>query len=178
MNRRVSVGARGLEANRSRPEMAPQRFDKIESAPGNGRVSAASTHKIWYTGARLPRPTPADVSRAGGTPREEGAARGRLRLSARLAHRPGSLADSVMELRVTRPHVPFCAGISVRRTTRRGRLMNSVDFSTGKPKPMLACFHVAERSQPLRHARRALRAAGEAKKFGDGHFGFGTLVTP
>ena len=56
--------------------MAPQRFDKIESAPGNGRVSAASTHKIWYTGARLPRPTPADVSRAGGTPREEGAARG------------------------------------------------------------------------------------------------------
>jgi hypothetical protein len=48
----------GSTAKRSRPEMAPQRLDKIESAPGNGRVSEASTHKIWYTGARLPRPTP------------------------------------------------------------------------------------------------------------------------
>ena len=26
----------GLTARRSRPEMAPQRFEKIESAPGNG----------------------------------------------------------------------------------------------------------------------------------------------
>jgi hypothetical protein len=110
LNRRVSVGSR-LERARAKTESpgngAPQRFDKIESAPGNGRVSEASTHNIWYTGARLPRPTPAVVPRAGGTPREEGAARGRRRLSARLARRPGSLADSVMELRVTRPHLPF-----------------------------------------------------------------------
>ena len=33
--------------------MAPQRLEKIESAPGNGMVSDAWSHKIWYTGARL-----------------------------------------------------------------------------------------------------------------------------
>jgi hypothetical protein len=33
--------------------MAPQRLEKIESALGNGMVSEASKHKIWYTGARL-----------------------------------------------------------------------------------------------------------------------------
>ena len=55
----------------------------------------APTHKIWYTGARLPP----DVPRIGGTPREGGAARGRRRLSTRLARRPGSSADSVEELR-------------------------------------------------------------------------------
>ena len=32
----------GVTAKRSRPEMAPQRLEKIESAPGNGMVSAAS----------------------------------------------------------------------------------------------------------------------------------------
>ena len=32
----------GLMAKRSRPEMAPQRLEKIESAPGNGRASEAS----------------------------------------------------------------------------------------------------------------------------------------
>ena len=32
----------GLTAKRSRPEMAPQRLEKIESAPGNGMVSEAS----------------------------------------------------------------------------------------------------------------------------------------
>ena len=35
-------GARGLTAKRSRPEMAPQRLEKIESAPGNGMGSEAS----------------------------------------------------------------------------------------------------------------------------------------
>jgi hypothetical protein len=33
--------------------MAPQRLEKIESAPGNGMGSEAATHKIWYPGARL-----------------------------------------------------------------------------------------------------------------------------
>ena len=33
---------RTLGAERSRPEMAPQRLEKIESAPGNGRASEAS----------------------------------------------------------------------------------------------------------------------------------------
>jgi hypothetical protein len=37
----------------SRPEMAPQRLERIESAPGNGMGSDASNHKMWYTGARL-----------------------------------------------------------------------------------------------------------------------------
>jgi len=32
----------GVTAKRSRPEMAPQRLEKIESAPGNGMVSVAS----------------------------------------------------------------------------------------------------------------------------------------
>jgi len=45
-NRGVSVagiGAReGLGAKRSRPEMAPQRLEKIESALGNGSVSETS----------------------------------------------------------------------------------------------------------------------------------------
>ena len=86
----------GSRQKRSRPEMAPQRLDKIESAPGNGMVSEASTHKIWYRGVRLPCPTPADVPRPGGTPREGGAARARRRLSTRLARRPGSSADSVV----------------------------------------------------------------------------------
>jgi hypothetical protein len=45
LNRGVSVpGSRRerLTAKRSRPEMAPQRFEKIESGPGNGRGSEAS----------------------------------------------------------------------------------------------------------------------------------------
>jgi hypothetical protein len=33
--------------------MAPQRLEKIESAPGNGMGSEASHHYIWYAGARL-----------------------------------------------------------------------------------------------------------------------------
>jgi hypothetical protein len=42
------VGAKPLDeflaetAKRGRPEMAPQRLEKIESAPGNGMVSEAS----------------------------------------------------------------------------------------------------------------------------------------
>ena len=47
------IAARGgSTAKLSRPEMAPQRLEKIESAPGNGMGSEASTYKIWYTGAR------------------------------------------------------------------------------------------------------------------------------
>ena len=33
--------------------MAPQRLEKIKSAPVNGMGSEASSHNIWYTGARL-----------------------------------------------------------------------------------------------------------------------------
>ena len=33
--------------------MAPQRLEKIESAPGNGGARKPRTHKMWYTGARL-----------------------------------------------------------------------------------------------------------------------------
>jgi len=33
--------------------MAPQRLEKIESAPGNGMGSEVGTRKIWYAGARL-----------------------------------------------------------------------------------------------------------------------------
>ena len=46
LNRGVSVarmaGREDMTANRSRPEMAPQRFEKIESGPGNGMASDAS----------------------------------------------------------------------------------------------------------------------------------------
>jgi hypothetical protein len=46
----AGIAAReGLTAKRSRPEMAPQGLEKIESAPGNGSGSEASNHKIWYT---------------------------------------------------------------------------------------------------------------------------------
>jgi len=33
--------------------MAPQRLEKIESAPGNGMGSKPRTYKMWYTVARL-----------------------------------------------------------------------------------------------------------------------------
>ena len=33
--------------------MASQRFEKIESRPGNGMASDASKLQIWHTGARL-----------------------------------------------------------------------------------------------------------------------------
>src|SRR5271168_4664708 len=36
----------GLTAKRSRPEMAPQQVEKIESGPGNGRGSEAVDHKM------------------------------------------------------------------------------------------------------------------------------------
>jgi hypothetical protein len=45
LNRDVSLGGiarERLTAKRSRPEMAPQRLEKIESGPGNGRGSEAS----------------------------------------------------------------------------------------------------------------------------------------
>src|ERR1700722_12667471 len=33
--------------------MAPQRLEKIESAPGNGMARKPRTYDIWYTAARL-----------------------------------------------------------------------------------------------------------------------------
>ena len=39
--------------HRSRPEMAPQRLEKIESAPGIGMVSEASNPLNLVHGARL-----------------------------------------------------------------------------------------------------------------------------
>jgi hypothetical protein len=49
----AGVGRDRLAANRSRPEMAPQRLEMIESAPGNGMGSEPWTHNIWCIGARL-----------------------------------------------------------------------------------------------------------------------------
>ena len=58
-----SPGSRreGLTAKRSRPEMAPQRLEKIESAPGNGMASEASNpqdvvHGRAAESARPPNP--------------------------------------------------------------------------------------------------------------------------
>ena len=49
-NRGVSVAEiaarEGVTAKRSRREMAPQRLEKIESAPGNGMGSKPRTYKI------------------------------------------------------------------------------------------------------------------------------------
>ena len=58
----AGIAAReGLTAKRGRPEMAPQRLEKIESAPGNGMVSEASNPQDVVYGARgLPCATPAD----------------------------------------------------------------------------------------------------------------------
>ena len=38
----AGIAAREADGKRSRPEMAPQRLEKIESAPGNGMASEAS----------------------------------------------------------------------------------------------------------------------------------------
>jgi hypothetical protein len=69
LNRGVSVvgiaAREDLTAKRSRPEMAPQRFEKIESAPGNGMV-----WEDW---------NPQDVVHG------RAAGRARLRLTSRLA---------------------------------------------------------------------------------------------
>ena len=55
LNRGVSVARiaarENLTAERSRPEMAPQRLEKIESAPGNGMVSDASKPQHLVHGA-------------------------------------------------------------------------------------------------------------------------------
>jgi hypothetical protein len=58
LNRGVSVARlaarENLTAKRSRPEMAPQQLEKIESAPGNGMVSEASIPQHLVHGAWLP----------------------------------------------------------------------------------------------------------------------------
>ena len=50
---RSVAGIAAREDPNGAPRNAPQGLEKIESAPGNGSVSEASSHKIWYTGARL-----------------------------------------------------------------------------------------------------------------------------
>jgi hypothetical protein len=56
-NRGVSLAGiaprEGLTAKWSRPEMAPQRLEKIESAPGNGMVSEASKPQHLVDGELL-----------------------------------------------------------------------------------------------------------------------------
>src|SRR5277367_2647868 len=47
-----SETGRIVSDGRSCPEKAPQRLEKIESGPGNGMVSEALSHYIWYLGAR------------------------------------------------------------------------------------------------------------------------------
>jgi hypothetical protein len=42
LNRGVSVAGIAAREDLSRPELAPQRFEKIESGPGNGMASDAS----------------------------------------------------------------------------------------------------------------------------------------
>jgi len=60
LDRGVSVAGdaapEGLTAKRARPEMAPQRLENVESAPGNGMASAASDPKIWRRERHQPRP--------------------------------------------------------------------------------------------------------------------------
>jgi hypothetical protein len=56
LNRGVSVvgiaAREDLTAKQSRPEMAPQQLEKIESAPGNGMGSDASNPQDVVNGAR------------------------------------------------------------------------------------------------------------------------------
>ncbi len=58
LNRGASVARiatqAGVMAERSRPEMTPQGFEKIDSAPGNGMASQTSSPKIWYKGPTRP----------------------------------------------------------------------------------------------------------------------------
>jgi hypothetical protein len=53
----LSLCRAGPMAKRSRREMAPQRLEKIESAPGNGMVSEASNLQHLVRGARRLRLT-------------------------------------------------------------------------------------------------------------------------
>jgi hypothetical protein len=62
--RRFGRGIAAREAaRRSRPEMAPQRLEKIESAPGNGMGSEASNLQHLVPGRAADRATPADEPR-------------------------------------------------------------------------------------------------------------------
>ena len=51
----LNRGASSLTAKRSRPEMAPQRLEKIESAPGNGMGSEASDPQDLVRGRKADR---------------------------------------------------------------------------------------------------------------------------
>jgi hypothetical protein len=50
-----SAAREGLTTKRSRPEMAPQRLEKIESAPGNGMGSEASNPQDLVRGRAADR---------------------------------------------------------------------------------------------------------------------------
>jgi hypothetical protein len=60
LDRGVSVAGgaapEGPTAKRAPPEMAPQRLEKVESAPGNGMASAASDPRIWRPERHQRRP--------------------------------------------------------------------------------------------------------------------------
>ena len=64
LNRGVSVvgiaAREDLTAKQSRPEMAPQRLEKIESAPGNGMVSEDWNPQDVVHGRGWPCATPVD----------------------------------------------------------------------------------------------------------------------
>jgi hypothetical protein len=56
--------------------------------------------------------------------------------------------------------------------------MNGVDFSFGKPKPVVPSFMSLNDHHAFAAPGGLFEPPGRRKKFGDGHFGFGTLVTP
>ena len=65
----------GLTAKRAPRQMAPQRLEKVESAPGNGMASAASDPKIWRRERHQRRPEHSRRASADGCG-NEGHARG------------------------------------------------------------------------------------------------------
>jgi len=70
----VGIAAReGLTAKRSRPEMAPQRLEKIESAPENGMGSEASNPQDLVHGRAAGRARPRLTSRKNDEVAEKGA---------------------------------------------------------------------------------------------------------
>jgi len=80
----AGIAAREADGKRSRPEMAPQRLEKIESAPGNGMASEASNpqgmvHRRAANRAREGRLVTPKLRHARSLIRGGGAAAGRPR---------------------------------------------------------------------------------------------------
>src|SRR5271163_3179851 len=80
----AGIAAREADGKRSRPEMAPQRLEKIESAPGNGMASEASNpqgmvHRRAANRAREGRLVTPKLRHARSIIRRGGAAAGRPR---------------------------------------------------------------------------------------------------